>query len=278
MIHSNSIKSSDICYVHDVTCATYLKNKSLMILGQKRNLSLEWKSCDRPKTQTPTHSDLSPSFYYATRGVLQEVTLDWSLQRQTWRTHWPDCCTFRSLIHLIHLIQQHNTTTQYQICQQINKNAFLGLTKDSTYGNVLNMNRPQDKRHMLQYKMVRLLLKNVSFTLYVPETSMGGKVSHCSNISRSKKGGSALTLLLSFLLVLWLARTKRSERCKRMRASFPLNSMDEVRNAFSCKTLTAMQDVWEVRFWFLWKTSMYLEMQLKENYLNWAVFDIAEKM
>lgn len=85
------------------------------------------------------------------------------------------------------------------------------------------------------------------------------------------------TLSLSFLLVLWLACTKRSERCKRMRASFPLNSMDGVRNVFSCKTLTAMQDVWEVRFRFLGKTSMYLEMQLKENYLNWAVFVLAEK-
>lgn len=128
--------------------------------------------------------------------------------------------------------------------------------------------------------MVRLLLKNVSphtFTPSVPETSMGGKVSHCSNISRSKKSDSALTLSLSFLLVLWLACTKRSERCKRMRASFPLNSMDGVRNVFSCKTLTAMQDVWEVRFRFLGKTSMYLEMQLKENYLNWAVFVLAEK-
>ena len=38
-----------------------------------------------------------------------------------------------------------------------------------------------------------------------------------------------------------------------------------------------MQDVWGVRFWFLWKASMCLEVQLKENYLNWAVFDLAGK-
>lgn len=70
---------------------------------------------------------------------------------------------------------------------------------------------------------------------------------------------------------------KKVWKVQKDEGEFTLNSMDGVRNVFSCKTLTAMQDVWEVRFRFLGKTSMYLEMQLKENYLNWAVFVLAEK-
>lgn len=115
-----------------------LKQITLETSVSKENV--RWWPIQRPSTRT----------FHCTRGVLQEVMLDWSLQRQTWRTHWPDRCKFRSLIHLI---QQRNTTTQYQICQQINKNVFLGLTKDSTHGNGLNMNRPQDKRHTLQHKI-----------------------------------------------------------------------------------------------------------------------------
>lgn len=114
-----------------------------MTLGQKRNLSLEWKSCERPK-HPPTQTCL-PLFTTA---------LDRCFQKWRLIGHYstkPGGVTDQTAV--IHLLRQRNTTTQYQICQQINKNVFLGLTKDSTHGNGLDINRPQDKRHTLQHKI-----------------------------------------------------------------------------------------------------------------------------